>query len=143
MAATVVSVEVHELAVPEYADFCAYEMQHVRDRGLPTGSRWIYVARTNTGLEGLGEALWREPEEVVSRYVGTSPFEHLGDDTSLPLGAAMYDLMGKLAGVPCYKLFGQRCRRWVPVAAWFVAASPARMAAAVQHYTAQGHTWMK
>ena len=28
---------------------------------------------------------------------------------------AMYDLMGKAAGVPVYKLFGQSHRSWVPV----------------------------
>jgi L-alanine-DL-glutamate epimerase-like enolase superfamily enzyme len=28
----------------------------------------------------------------------------MGDEVSLPLGMAMYDLMGKAAGVPVYKL---------------------------------------
>ena len=27
-------------------------------------------------------------------YVGTNPFDWVGDETSLPMGMAMYDLMG-------------------------------------------------
>ena len=38
-----------------------------------------------------------------------------GESVSLGLGMAMYDLMGKAAHVPVYKLFGQLLRRWVPV----------------------------
>ena len=34
-------------------------------------------------------------------------------------------------------------RGYVPVAAWFNATSPHRMAEAVQYYAAMGHTWMK
>ena len=49
-----------------------------------------------------------------------APFDWVGDETSLPLGTAMYDLMGQAAGVPVYKLFGQRYRKWVPVACWTV-----------------------
>ena len=55
----------------------------------------------------------------------------------------MYDLMGKAAGVPVYKLFGQRQRRWVPVGSWTVSADPKHMAKAVVQYSQQGYTWMK
>ena len=55
----------------------------------------------------------------------------------------MYDLMGKAAGVPVYKLFGPKQRSWVPVAGWTVATDPERMAAAVENLAGQGHTWMK
>ena len=55
----------------------------------------------------------------------------------------MYDLMGKAAGVPVYKLFGQRYRRWVPVASWTVSTHPKRMAQAVERFSAMGYTWMK
>ena len=40
----------------------------------------------------------------------------------------MYDLMGKAAGVPVYKLFGQKYRSWVPMASWTVSTHPRRMA---------------
>jgi galactonate dehydratase len=51
--------------------------------------------------------------------------------------------MGQAAGVPVYKLFGQKQRSWVPVASWTVSTHPERMAAAVQHHAAAGYTWMK
>ena len=78
-----------------------------------------------------------------AEYIGTSPFDWVGDETSLPMGMAMYDLMGKIAEVPVWKLFGPMARRWVPVSAWFTATEPHRMAEAVAEYAAQGHTWMK
>jgi L-alanine-DL-glutamate epimerase-like enolase superfamily enzyme len=55
----------------------------------------------------------------------------------------MYDLMGKAAGVPVYKLFGQKYRSWVPVGSWTVSTHPKRMAEAVQRYSAAGYTWLK
>ena len=54
----------------------------------------------------------------------------MGDEVSLPLGMAMYDLMGKAAGVPVYKLFGQKHRSWVPVSSWTVSTHPEHMAEA-------------
>lgn len=116
-------------------------MRHINGNGLT--KRFIYVATTTTGLEGVGEYHDSEEQDVIDKYIGTNPFDWVGDTTSLPLGMAMYDLMGKAAGVPCYKLFGNMQRRWVPVSAWFVASHPAAMAQAVQRYASQGHTWMK
>ena len=55
----------------------------------------------------------------------------------------MYDLMGKAVGQPCHTLFGPQCRGYVPVSSWFNATSPARMAEAVQHYAAMGHTYRR
>ena len=67
----------------------------------------------------------------------------MGDELSIPLGTAMYDLMGQAAGVPAYKLFGQKHRSWVPVGSWTVSTHPDRMAEAVEQYSSQGYTWMK
>ena len=134
----VTNIETHEISVP-YADGSAYELNHYYG---PT-RRTIYIARTNTGLIGLGESHSREPEDVLKRYVGSSPFDWIGDEASLGLGIAMYDLMGKVAGVPVYKLFGQKYRSWVPAAAWTVSTAPRRMAEAVRRYAAAGYTWMK
>ncbi|MDP6982130.1 MAG: exo-alpha-sialidase [Candidatus Latescibacteria bacterium] len=117
----------------------AYELSHYHDMT----QRTVYVVRTDTGLVGLGESERTESQEVMDRYLGTNPFQWLGDETSLGLGTAMYDLMGKAAGVPVYQLFGQKHRSWVPVAAWTVSTHPERMAAAVADYAEQGYTWMK
>ncbi len=133
----VTDVEVHEITV-DYHDWIAYQLNHYYG---PT-KRTIYVVRTNKGIIGLGDGA-RESDDVIEKYIGTSPFDWIGDETSLPLGTAMYDLMGKAAGVPVYKLFGQRYRRWVPVGSWTVSTEPKRMAEAVRRYSEQGYTWLK
>ena len=134
----VTDIEVHEISVP-YEDWISYELNHYYG---PT-RRTIYVVRTNGDFIGLGESGAREPDSVLEKYIGSSPFDWVGDETSLGLGIAMYDLMGQAAGVPVYKLFGQKYRSWVPVSAWTVSTHPRRMANAVQTFAAQGYTWMK
>lgn len=134
----VTEIEVHEITL-EYEDWIAYQLNHF----YGPATRTVYVAHTDDGLIGLGEGHAAEPEEVVGRYVGTNPFQWIGDETSLALGTAMYDLMGKAAGVPVYQLFGQKVRSWVPVGSWTVSTHPDRMAEAVREYSALGYTWMK
>ncbi len=134
---TITDIEVHPVTV-DYEDFLADELNHY----YGPSRRTIYVARASNGEIGLGEGS-RETDEVLARYIGSNPFDWIGDETSLPLGMAMYDLMGKLAGVPVYKLFGQRYRSWVPAASWTVSTHPDRMARAVKEFAARGYTWMK
>lgn len=134
----ITDIEVHEIGL-EFQDALAYEFGHYNH----ISKRIIYVVHTNTGLIGLGEGHEAEPPDVLEQYIGSNPFDWVGDETSLAMGTAMYDLMGKEAGVPAYKLFGQRYRSWVPVASWTVSTHPSRMAAAVEHYSARGYTWLK
>ena len=133
----VTEIETHHIT-PEYNDWIAYQLNHY----YGPSHRSVYVAHTNQGLYGLGDGL-DEREEVVQKYIGTNPFDWIGDETSLPLAMAMYDLMGKAAGVPVYKLFGPKYRSWVPVGSWTVSTHPKRMAEAVQRYSAAGYTWLK
>ncbi len=134
----VTDIEVHEITL-EYVDWIAYQLNHF----YGPLKRTIYIAHTDAGITGLGESGSREPAATVEKYIGSNPFQWIGDETSLGLGTAMYDLMGQAAGVPVYQLFGQRYRRWVPVGSWTVSTHPKRMAEAVQKYAAAGYTWMK
>ena len=133
----VTEIEVHEITL-EYHDWIAYQLNHFYG---PT-RRTIYVAHTDDGRVGLGEG-GAQPQETIDQYIGTNPFDWVGDETSLPLGTAMYDLMGQAAGVPVYKLIGPKHRSWVPVGSWTVSTHPKRMAEAVERYAARGYTWMK
>ncbi|MBP86305.1 MAG: hypothetical protein CMJ64_06270 [Planctomycetaceae bacterium] len=134
---TIMDIEAHDVMV-DYEDWIHYELQHFYG---PT-RRTIYVVRTKNGLVGLGEGGKVAPD-VLDHYIGTSPFDHIGDEKSLQLGIAMYDLMGKAAGVPVCKLFGQRYRKWVNVASWTVSCHPDLMANAVKEFAKRGYTWMK
>ena len=134
----ITDIEVHNIT-EEFVDWIAYELNHF----YGSWKRTVYVVHTDAGLIGLGESGSPESEETIEKYIGTSPFDWVGDENSLGLGTAMYDLMGKAAGVPVYKLFGQRYRRWVPVASWTVSTHPKRMAQAVERFSDMGYTWMK
>ena len=134
----ITEIEIHEITL-EYVDWIAYQLDHF----YGPQRRTVYVARTDTGLTGLGEGHATEPQEVIDKYIGSNPFDWMGDETSLALGTAMYDLMGQAAGVPVYKLIGQKYRSWVPVGSWTVSTHPRRMAEAVENYAAAGYTWLK
>lgn len=85
---------------------------------------------------GNGDAL-RE------RYLGTDPFDWIGDTEHLCMNMATYDLMGKELGVPAWKLIGPRVRSWMPVAAWTVSQEPQAMAEEVLQAAQRGYHWMK
>ena len=134
----VTDIEVHEIGL-EYQDALAYEFSHY----YHISGRTVYVVHTDTGLVGLGEGHTPSRQRSWTATSGPTPSTGIGDETSLGLGTAMYDLMGHAAGVPVYKLFGQQYRAWVPVSSWTVSTHPERMAAAVTHYAARGYTWLK
>ena len=134
----VTEIEVHPITL-EYVDWIAYQLTHF----YGPITRTVYVVHTDNGLVGLGESGSPEPQEVIDGYIGTNPFDWVGDEVSLGLGTAMYDLMGQYAGVPVYKLFGQKYRSWVPVGSWTVSTHPHLMAETVEQYAAQGYTWLK
>ena len=90
----VTEIEVHEISL-EYQDWIAYPVSHYQG----VTRRTVYVAHTDTGLIGLGESGRTEPQEVINQYLGSNPFEWMGDEVSIGLGTAMYDLMGQAAGV--------------------------------------------
>ena len=134
----VTKIEVHPITL-EYVDWIAYQLTHF----YGPITRTIYVVHTDNGLVGLGESGSPESQEVIDGYIGTNPFDWVGDEISLGLGTAMYDLMGQYAGVPVYKLFGQKYRSWVPVGSWTVSTHPHLMAETVEQYAAQEYTWLK
>ncbi len=134
----VTEIEVHPVTL-EYVDWIAYQLNHF----YGPITRTVYIVHTDNGLVGLGESGSPESQEVIDGYIGTNPFDWVGDEISLGLGTAMYDLMGQYAGVPVYKLFGQKYRSWVPVGSWTVSTHPHLMAETVEQYAAQGYTWLK
>ena len=80
----VTDIEVHRVTLP-YDSARADELIRYHDL---TG-RTIYIAHTDSGLTGLGESEGVEREEVLAQYIGSNPFDWIGDETSLGLGTAM------------------------------------------------------
>ena len=138
----ITGIERHEVLIP-YHDYNAKTL--FRYHGLGIQLRTIFIAKTNTGLEGYGEAWgrgWPKGDELT-KYVGTNPFDWIGDETNLPINMAMYDLMGKHLGLPVWKLIGPKVRNWIPVAAWTVSQPPEAMAEEVQSVARRGYRWLK
>ncbi|MFP6640329.1 MAG: enolase C-terminal domain-like protein, partial [Myxococcota bacterium] len=110
--------------------------------------RVVCVVRTDNGLEGLGEHVepqqWPGIEDWIERMRGTNPCDWLAHpELPCALAPAIYDLVGKFNDVPAYKLFGPQVRPRVPMAAWTVSQTPAKMAEEVEHAAATGYTWLK
>lgn len=119
-----------------------------RYQGSHFRCRSVFVFHTDNGLEGLGEFVDERgaalAEEWAPQLIGTNPAEWLGHP-SLPiwLAPAIYDLVGKYNQVPAYHLFGPKVRSRVPVSAWTVSQTPAKMAETLTHAVEAGHTWLK
>ena len=97
MPMKVTRIETHHIKDLGYHDWCDYAIRHYAN----TPERTIYVAHTDSGLEGIGEAHGPPVgQDVLDHYLDTDPFDHLLDETHLGLGMAMYDLMGKHIGAP-------------------------------------------
>ena len=138
----VTEIERHEILLPlnDYHATTLYRCQ-----GAEIMSRTVFVVKTDNGLEGCGEGLGSSwlPTGSLEKFIGTSPFDWIGDTTNLPLNMAFYDLMGKYLGVPVWKLIGPKVRSWIPVAAWTEPQAPDAMAEEVQQVSRRGYNWLK
>jgi L-alanine-DL-glutamate epimerase-like enolase superfamily enzyme len=114
--------------------------------GQTWDTRTLIILRSDTGLEGYGEVL-REPTGAIQteldRLRGTNPCRWLASNINIGIAPAIYDLVAKAKDVPVYHLFGPKVRSYVPVSAWTVSQTPAKMAEEVQHAASAGHTWLK
>ena len=138
----ITEIERHVIHVPlnEHHAATLYRCQ-----GWEILARTIFVAKTDTGLEGYGEGIGSSwlPQDALKKYIGTSPFDWIGMGADLPMNMALYDLMGKHLGVPMWKLIGPKVRSWAPVAAWTESMPPAEMAEEVRQMSRRGYRWLK
>jgi L-alanine-DL-glutamate epimerase-like enolase superfamily enzyme len=131
----------HYPIVPPYHDYNAESL--FRYHGRAVQSREIYILKTNSELEGIGESWGGWNSELFQKYIGTSPFDWVGDPTNLPMNMPMYDLMGKFLELPMWKLLGPKVRDWIPVSAWTVSQHPDAMAKEVESVSRRGYRWLK
>ena len=138
----ITDIERHVVLLPlnDYHSTALYRCQ-----GSEIMSRTIFVVKTENGLEGYGEGLGSSwlPSDQLKQFIGTSPFDWIGDTANLPLNMAFYDLMGKYLGVPVWKLIGPKVRSWIPVAAWTEPQAPDAMAEEVRQVSRRGYNWLK
>ena len=138
----ITGIDWQQVLVP-YQEFNRQDL--FRYHGLALQLRTIFQVQTNSDLVGLGES-WGAAElsdQDVARFVGTSPFDWLGARKHLALNMAMYDLMGKVLGLPAWKLIGPKVRDRIPVAAWTISRRPLEMAEEVRQAARRGYRWLK
>ena len=95
---------------------------------LVSGWGLIEIIRVHTnaeGVQGVGETLinytWQRVEDrAIATVVGSNPFHHLADDSlGAGLQMALYDAVGKAAGVPMSDLLSYpQVKASVPIAWW-------------------------
>lgn len=104
---------------------------------------------TDAGLVGWGETVlhytWgRVTDESVSRVIGQSPARFMNDDSlGAGLQMALFDVVGKALGIPCYALMGRKVRDWVPISWWSIDASPEDWALEAGEAVSKGYTSFK
>ncbi len=104
---------------------------------------------TDSGLTGWGETVihytWaRVTDDAVERVIGKSPADVMNDDTlGAGLQMALFDVVGKALGVPCYKLLGTKVRDWSPISWWSIDAAPGDWLAEARDAVSLGYTSFK
>ena len=90
---------------------------HLDDHGRTTTDHVLRIM-TDRGIEGIG--VGNVTPEVARRVIGHSLDEFWSAERKVisPLGRAdhaLYDLIGKVVGVPAWKLLGGEGPEWVPI----------------------------
>jgi L-alanine-DL-glutamate epimerase-like enolase superfamily enzyme len=113
--------------------------------------RWAEVevirVETDAGVVGYGETIqnytWGQVN-LAERVLGRSPFELMWDDSlGAGLQMALFDAAGKLAGVPVYRLLGNKVRDWAPISFWDHDMSPEKYEQEAKKAVELGYTSIK
>lgn len=105
--------------------------------------------QTDAGIVGYGETLpnytWGVVTDgAVERVIGQNPFTAMWDDSlGAGLQMALFDVAGKAAEVPCYRLLGDQVREWCPISWWSIDMPPEDFAAEARQAIEQGYVSYK
>lgn len=120
------------------------------DREIP---HWRYVelcdVTLKSGTKGTGETLlyytWGIPhDEAVRRLIGRSAIEAMWDDSlGAGLQMALFDAVGRTAGVPVHSLLGAQVHQRTPLSWWNIDTSAEDMASECQLAESLGYRWYK
>jgi len=108
----------------------------------------IIRVTTESGLVGIGENLpgyyGATKAESIARARGQNPFDLLWDDTlGAGLQMALFDVAGKAAEAPVYRLLGNKIRDWCPISWWAMDMPPEDFAEETKRAAALGYTTFK
>jgi len=117
----IVKAEVFYEAVPYIAAIRKYRPDEHTERPVP-----LVKLTTDDGLAGWGEGSrgQKVTDEALRRWLGVDPLEVEWAATGVPFEPALFDLAGKLLGLPAHKLMGPKCRDTIPVGYWSCHMAP-------------------
>ena len=144
MSAKITGVERFTLHVP-FVDRVRTEMERA---GIHTWSE-LEITRVEVDkvIVGWGETIqnytWGRVQDE-ERVIGHSPFELMWDDSlGAGLQMALFDAAGKIAGVPLYRLLGDKHRDWCAISFWDHDMSPENYEVEAKTAVALGYTSIK
>ena len=79
----------------------------------------------------------------MAKVLGDPPAAHMWDNGLGGLQIALFDVVGKINGVPVSALLGNKVRSWVPISWWSIDAPPEDWAAEAAEAVEHGYTTMK
>ena len=160
--------------VPPAANFCTNAMGSLYDRGDAMESFRFYSwmtceIETDTGLVGIGNAALAPPisKQIIDTYlaplvIGQDPWDYeyiwqrlyrsthawgrrgIGMVAISAIDIAIWDILGKAAGQPVFKLLGGRTKERIPVYASKLYSGPIEdMQREAQSYVDQGFSMFK
>ncbi|MCZ6680432.1 MAG: enolase, partial [Candidatus Poribacteria bacterium] len=137
--------EIITLNVPFYCDHVTRAMQRAQTHDERV---YIYRIETDSGIVGYGETVgggdYRVALDNVERLVGQNPFAIMHDDA---IGAgpqlAVFDAVGKAAGVPVHALLGAKLRDRCPISWWGIDMPSEDWAAEAAESLKRGYTSFK
>ncbi len=143
-SARITEVERILLYVP-FVERVRLEMERARIHAW--GEVEVIRVVTDAGVVGYGETIqnytWGRVN-VEEQVIGRSPFSLMWDDSlGAGLQMALFDVAGKLAGVPVYQLLGHKVRDWCPISFWDHDMSPEKYEIEVKKAVELGYTCMK
>lgn len=114
-------IETFVLNIPFYCERVAKHMH----RALTHGERiYVYRVELDNGIVGYGESQGDESGHV-ERLIGQNPFAIWQDDgIGFGLQMAVFDVIGKVEGVPIYRLLGPKLRDRCPISWWDIDMPP-------------------
>lgn len=144
MSAKITGIERFTLQVP-FVDRIRPEMERA---GIHTWSELeITRVELDGGIIGWGETIqnytWGRVKDE-DRVLGRSPFELMWDDSlGAGLQMALFDAAGKVAGVPLYRLLGDKHREWCAISFWDHDMSPEKYEVEARTAVGLGYTSIK
>ena len=144
MSTKVTNIERFTLVVP-FVERVRREMERA---GIHTWSELeITRVETDAGIVGWGETIqnytWGRVQ-AQERVIGKTPFESMWDDSlGAGLQMALFDVAGKVAGVPVYRLLGAKHRDWCPISFWDHDMSPEKYEIEAKTAAALGYNCIK